>query len=450
MTQKKFLIYLTLIFLFFPTTLFAAIQSVAVMPFENVNKETHLDWLSIGIPETVTNSLMSVRGLVLVERIQLRKVIDEQKLQLTGLIDQKTVMQVGKLIGASILVVGAFQKHGETIRLTARFVDVTSGGILQTSQATGKMENIFDLQDKIVLDLMKNLNIELKHDEIAKVTAKPTESLEAYRHFGEGALLQVKKDYQGSVKELKKATEIDPKFYLAKKKFAEIFLSLNKGNYWTYESTGEMIDHEKKMSDREKTESHSISTHRAGGVETFNGMTVFSYITEMKTQVDVDSVNDSVVANKQIKILYEKKDDGIYMVGYKQDMEINKKKHTIIGVFEPSYLYYPYDIQVGKHWEVNSVVKNETSGSISFQDVAKQIDKRDVLNRETITVPAGTFDCYVIRSEITVEGKGYLSTTILTTWFAQGVGIIKTRSEQKDKGYKQWGEEVLKEYHIEE
>lgn len=54
-------------FFLLPANFFSITHSVAVMPFENVNKDTSLDWLSMGISETITNDLLAIKGLALVE-----------------------------------------------------------------------------------------------------------------------------------------------------------------------------------------------------------------------------------------------------------------------------------------------------------------------------------------------------------------------------------------------
>jgi hypothetical protein len=79
----------------------AAAQGIAVMPFENVTRDASLDWLSAGIPETITNSLPALKGVVLVDRVQLRRVMEEQRLQLSGLVDEPSVVRVGRLTGGS-------------------------------------------------------------------------------------------------------------------------------------------------------------------------------------------------------------------------------------------------------------------------------------------------------------------------------------------------------------
>jgi TolB-like protein len=440
-----------LVFVFTLVTLIAANQRVAVMPFENTTRDSTLDWLSMGIPETITNDLLAFKGIVLIERLQLRKVMDEQALQLTGAVDEATAVKVGELIGADIIVVGAFQKQAAMVRLTARFVNVQSGDVLQTAKATGKLDAIFDLQDQIVQDLLKNLNVELKQSELEKLAEKPTESLEAYQHFGQGALLQAKKDYTGALKELQQASAADPEFALVKRKFAEIFLSLNKGNYWTYETTSRTT---LLFMKNKETESRGTATNRAGGQEVFNGMQVFSYVTGSETQS-----NGVYTGNTQStsSSYFVKNTDGIYMVGAQSDVMTNKGQLLTTMVYEPSYLFFPYDMEVGKKWDVNTVIKIKISGMTSLTSSQKQDEKRAVLTRETITVPAGAFDCFVIESMSVLAGKNaglfgasYSGTTVTTTWFAQGVGTIKTRMETKTKQMTSAVESVLKEYHIEE
>jgi len=423
--------------LLFTTHLSAFPGRIGVMPFENVTKDSSLDWLSMGIPETITSDLLVIKGIVLVDRLQLRKVLREQGLQLTGAIDEATAVKVGKLIGADILVVGAFQKQAQTMRLTARFVNVQTGGILQTAKATGKLNDIFDLQDQIVKDLVKNLNIELKQNELIQLAEKPTESLEAYEHFGKGSLLEARKDYPGALKELQKATTADSKFALPKTKYTDIFLSLNKGNYWTYEGTS-------SMSEGGVPENHVVATSRAGGNELFNGIPVFSYITGGEAQ-------SSSVGNIQLKVTtyYVKKDDGIYTVGSKIESSIVKPKPSVQTIiFEPPYLVFPYDIEVGQKWEVNSAFKDMEGTT------GKQEEKREVTKRETIAVPAGTFDCFVIESrqesKVKVPGFSGSGTSIITMWYAPGVGTIKTRMKSEMAKTTAVSESVLKEYHIEE
>lgn len=451
MKINKIILCLTvLLIVVFPMYLNSAAYSVAVLPFANANKDPSLDWLTEGIPETISNDLLALKGIVLIERLQIRKVLDEQKLQHTGFIDEATVVKLGKLIGANILVVGAFQKQGETIRLTARFVDTQTGGVIQTAKCTGKMDDIFDLQDQIVKDLMKNLNIELKQAEIAKLSEKPTQSLEAYKHYGQGALLQRRKDYSGALKEFNKAATVDPKFTAAKDKFKEAFWSLNKNNHWVYlpgESVGKSVDYGGKVNE---------IVRYAGGIEYFGGKSAFTYLQDIA--VEMGDIKSTSITTEY----YFKGDDGIYSLGQKAVTKTNLDvpPSTSVTKYDKPILAFPYELEVGKEWRTECVV--DTGDGLKTVMSFNQISDYKITGQETVTVPAGTFDCYIIdgTTKLTIKSSIYSKKIMKSIgeefitgsriWFSPGIGFVKMGTAFKDATEDWTMETVLKEYHIEE
>ena len=425
----------------------AAKYSVAVLPFANTNGDKNLDWLTQGIPETITNDLLSLEGIVIIERLQIRKIMDEQKLQHTGAIDETTAVSLGKLLGADILVVGAFQKQGDTIRLTARFVDVKTGGVIQTAKCTGKMDQIFDLQDQIVKDLMKNLNIELKQAEIAVLTEKPNPSLQAYQHYGQGALLQANKDYKGAVNEFEKAVQIDPAYSAAQEKFKESFWSLNKNNYWAY-----TIEFSTENATAMAAINSMGSIRRAGGTEIYDGKTAFTYIDEMTVDV---SGNRGISLNTSY---YIKGDDGIYLAGCKNEYSDKYSQSKSTTKYNPQIFSFPYKMEIGREWHTDSV-NNIDAGNMQMAYSLK--DNYKILDREKISVPAGIFDCYILEEEIistmissSLEyNKDQIGKPVISVgkyWFSPGIGIVKYVTIVDSKGAKQSVVMLLKEYHIEE
>ena len=48
-----------------------------------------------------------------------------------------TTVKVGKLLGASLIVTGAYQRGGSSVRLTARFVKVETGEVVGTAKVDG-------------------------------------------------------------------------------------------------------------------------------------------------------------------------------------------------------------------------------------------------------------------------------------------------------------------------
>ncbi len=126
---------------------------VAVMPFQNLNADPALDWLKVGIAETMISDLKKGKVSV-VERAQIDRALAELALQGSAGAEASTAAQLGKLVGAKTVVVGGFQQAGKQIRITARFVQVETGVVRDTAKVTGALSRIFSLQDQIVARLL--------------------------------------------------------------------------------------------------------------------------------------------------------------------------------------------------------------------------------------------------------------------------------------------------------
>lgn len=63
--------------------------------------------------------------------------------------------------------------------------------------------------------------------------------------------------------------------------------------------------------------------------------------------------------------------------------------------------------------------------------VKSTITENEVIDREEITTPAGSFKCYVVKQ--TSEGRvmGIKSETTIKTWYARGIGVVKQETYSK-------------------
>lgn len=65
--------------------------------------------------------------------------------------------------------------------------------------------------------------------------------------------------------------------------------------------------------------------------------------------------------------------------------------------------------------------------------VKNTITENEVVDREEITTPAGTFKCYVIQQTSSGRVLGMKSETTIKNWYARGIGAVKTESYSKGK-----------------
>lgn len=211
----------------------AVTGTVAVMPFKNLNQDPELDWLKVGIAETMISDLKK-GSVAVVERAQIDRALAEMALQGAVGADASTAARLGKLVGANTVVVGGFQRAGKQIRITARFVQVETGVVRDTAKVTGALARIFQLQDEIVTRLLGKKPAPRKRRAVASSTTKrpasgakgreatppdapkpaPTEqdTLDAYRLYSLSLLTSSEAE---RVQFLREAVELDPDFEYA-------------------------------------------------------------------------------------------------------------------------------------------------------------------------------------------------------------------------------------------
>jgi Flp pilus assembly protein TadD/TolB-like protein len=189
------------------------------MPFEDLSGTSDLKWLSKGIAVTITSDLRKLPGLLILERAQLEAALSEVRLAQAGMVDEKTAAAAGRLIGADLLVLGEYQEYGGTLRITARFVEAETSQITGMAKVTGKMDEIFDLQDRIVLEISKSVGVTLTPEREKEIKKAETNNLNAYEWSSKAweayDFLIGKGDVDTAISYLEKALQYDANYAAA-------------------------------------------------------------------------------------------------------------------------------------------------------------------------------------------------------------------------------------------
>ncbi|HNV45640.1 MAG TPA: tetratricopeptide repeat protein [Spirochaetota bacterium] len=213
--QRKNTALIMLLLLLVPAALVAE-TVIGVSAFTNLAGEKAVQWLEIGIADSVSHKLRNVRDYIVVERTNVDKIIHEVQLGQTGVLDDKKAKQAGKALGADIIVVGNFQKYGNRIRITAKLVEVESHKILKQVESTGVMDNIFELQDEIALKIIDQTNIKITADVKNRITENFTKNISAYEYYVKGmSNLLYQLNYLEAIKWFDKAIGVDKNYSLA-------------------------------------------------------------------------------------------------------------------------------------------------------------------------------------------------------------------------------------------
>lgn len=84
----------------------------------------------------VIETLMARGDYDVVEREKLILALEELQLGTTSLADENTRLSLGRLVGARLMVFGAYQNIGDSLRIDLRMVEVETGKVLKAAQKT--------------------------------------------------------------------------------------------------------------------------------------------------------------------------------------------------------------------------------------------------------------------------------------------------------------------------
>jgi serine/threonine protein kinase/Tfp pilus assembly protein PilF len=200
-------------------------NAVAVVTFTNVTREPSDEWIGAGIAETVTSDLKNVKGLTVIGR---ERIFDALRMLQSGdvsQLDDRFAIELGRGLGARWIVAGGYQRLGDHLRITARFVEVQTGVVLRNVKIDGALSDIFNLQDRIVFELTDDLHLQLGGSEIAEIQKAETRSVAAYELFSRGMMtlrMAARDAPDRAISLFEKALAIDPDY-------AEAWMGLGGG-----------------------------------------------------------------------------------------------------------------------------------------------------------------------------------------------------------------------------
>jgi len=191
----------------------SAERTVAVLTFANLTGNPADEWIGQGIAESLTTDFAKVRGVKTVAREQMFDVQRELSNAQGRLVDERQSIELGRRLGATWVVGGAVQRLGERVRLTAQTIAVDEGRSVSTVKLDGTMDQIFELQDRLVEELVRTgLQRELQSSE-KRAIVEDARSPEAYEAYSRGMLnlrTATQESTERAIALFERALELDP------------------------------------------------------------------------------------------------------------------------------------------------------------------------------------------------------------------------------------------------
>ena len=186
-----------------------AIDSVAVMPFVNVNNDPNAEYLSDGISDSIINSLSQLPAL----KVMSLNAVLRYKGKPT---DAQTV---GKALNVRAVLMGRLTQQGDNISISTELVDVRDNRRLWGEQYTRKLSDIMVVQTQIAREISENLRLRLTSQDKKQLAKRYTENAEAYLLYQQGRTYVRGRTRDGTekgIKYLEEAIKKDPAYALAR------------------------------------------------------------------------------------------------------------------------------------------------------------------------------------------------------------------------------------------
>ncbi len=159
-----------------PLALTAKKPKIAVTPFENLSKQDDSEYLAEGIFRDLITEFSRMKEFdVVSHQTALRFVADYSNIQ-----------NAVKEFGIDYFVNGSIRTAGQKIRISVDLTDAIDGANLWGQKYDRVMEDIFDIQDEIVLKMSRQLLGNIEINSLQRIKRKPSENLNSYEWLVRG------------------------------------------------------------------------------------------------------------------------------------------------------------------------------------------------------------------------------------------------------------------------
>ncbi len=146
---------------------------IAVLPFDNMSGDPEQEFFADGITEDIITELSRFRWLMVLAR--------NSSFTFKG--RSTDIREVGRTLGVRYVLEGSVRRAGQRVRITGQLIDAENGSHLWADRFDGVLDDIFDLQDKVTVEVVTAIEPSLRHAETNRARAKPTDNLEAYELY---------------------------------------------------------------------------------------------------------------------------------------------------------------------------------------------------------------------------------------------------------------------------
>lgn len=149
------------------------IRSVAVLPFQNLSRDSSQEYLADGITETLITDLAQVRALRVISRTSSSSYKGTTK----------KLPEIARELDVDAVVEGSVIRVGDRVRVSAQLIEASSDTHLWAHSYDGRLRDLLDLQSRVAQAIVQQVGVKLtsrEQERIRTVRLVDPQAYEAY------------------------------------------------------------------------------------------------------------------------------------------------------------------------------------------------------------------------------------------------------------------------------
>jgi TolB-like protein/Tfp pilus assembly protein PilF len=179
------------------------IESVAVLPLENLSGDPQQDYFADGMTEALISNLAQIHTLRVISRTTVMRYKNARK----------PLPEIARELGVDAVMAGSVIRSGERVRVSAQLIEAATDRHLWARQYDRDLRDILALQSEVARAVAAEIQAEVSPEVHARLAASRSVNPEAYDAFLRGQALSRREnrdDNAAAIELLEKAVRLDP------------------------------------------------------------------------------------------------------------------------------------------------------------------------------------------------------------------------------------------------
>jgi TolB-like protein/DNA-binding winged helix-turn-helix (wHTH) protein/Flp pilus assembly protein TadD len=193
------------------------IQSLAVLPLENISGDASQDYFADGMTESLITDLAKIDALRVISRPSV--------MQYKGA--RKPLPEIGRELNVDAVLIGSVVRSGARVRIAVQLIHAATERNIGSYSYERDLRDVLALQREVTQEIVGKVRIELTPQEQVQFGSVRPVNPEAYDHYFRGRFYlnrQTKEDNEAAITALEHAVATDPTFAAAHAELAQAYV----------------------------------------------------------------------------------------------------------------------------------------------------------------------------------------------------------------------------------